>query len=109
MQVLINRFLRCTCKLEMILRTVYNVQQVYLICQDIALTLFTGFNIWLVYNCQTEEDHLNITIVKALLLYNVCTLLKMMEICVTNSNKLKKIHPREMTTFKQNEKNYLPP
>ena len=67
---------------------------------DIALTLLTGFKIWLVHNCQTEEDHLNIKIVTALLLYNACTLLNIMEICVRNNNKLK-IHPRGMATFKK--------
>ena len=41
-------------------RTVYNDQLVYLKCQDITLTLLTRFKIWLVDNCQTEEDHLNI-------------------------------------------------
>ena len=80
------------------LRTVHNAQLVYSNRQDIALTLLTGFKIWLVHNCQTEEDHLNIKIVTALLLYNACTLLNMMEICVTNNNKLK-IHPRGMATF----------
>ena len=84
------------------LRTVHNAQLVYSNRQDIALTLLTGFKIWLVHNCQTEEDHLNIKIVTALLLYNACTLLNMMEICVTNNNKLK-IHPRGMATFKKNE------
>ena len=82
------------------LRTVHNAQLVYSNRQDIALTLLTGFKIWLVHNCQTEEDHLNIKIVTALLLYNACTLLNMMEICVTNNNKLK-IHPRGMATFKK--------
>ena len=47
------------------LRTVQNYQLVYLNRQDIALTLFTRFNIWLVHNCQTEEHHLNIKIVTA--------------------------------------------
>ena len=79
------------------LRTVQNAQLVYSNRQDIALTLLTRFKIWLVHNCQTEEDHLNIKIVTALLLYNACTLLNMMEICVTNNNKLK-IHPRGMAT-----------
>ena len=74
------------------LRTVYNDQLVYSNRQDIALTLFTGFKIWLVNNCQTEEDHLNNKIVTAFLLYSDCTLLDMMEIYVTNNNKLK-IHP----------------
>ena len=50
--------------------------------QDIALTLLNVFKVWLVQNCLTEEDHLNIKIVTALLLYNACTLLNMMEICV---------------------------
>ena len=31
------------------------------------------------HNYQMEEDHLNIKIVKALLFYNACTLLNMME------------------------------
>ena len=70
--------------------SIQNAQLVYLNCQDIALTLFTGFKIWLVHNCQTVEDHLNIKIVTALFLYNACTLLNMMEICVTNKNKLYK-------------------
>ena len=82
------------------LRTVHNAQLVYSNRQDIALTLLTGFKIWLAHNCQTEEDHLNIKIVTALLLYNACTLLNMMEICVTNNNKLK-IHPRGMATFRK--------
>ena len=82
------------------LRTVHNAQLVYSNRQDIALTLLRGFKIWLVHNCQTEEDHLNIKIVTALLLYNACTLLNMMEICVTNNNKLK-IQPRGMATFKK--------
>ena len=30
--------------------------------QDIALILLTSFKIWLVHNCQKEEDHLNIQI-----------------------------------------------
>ena len=77
-----------------------NDQLDYWNCQDIALTLLTRFKIWLVHNCQTEEDHLNIKIVTALLLYNACTLLNMMEMCVTNNNKLK-IHPMEMETFKK--------
>ena len=51
------------------LRTVHNAQLVYSNSQDIALTLLNGFKIWLVHNCQTEEDHLNIKIVTALLLY----------------------------------------
>ena len=82
------------------LRTVHNAQLVYWNRQDIALTLFTGFKIWLVHNCQTEEGHLNIKIVTALLLYNACALLYMKEICVTNNFKLK-IHPRGMATFKK--------
>ena len=61
------------------LKTVHNAQPVYSNRQDIVLTLLTGFNIWLAHNCQTEEDHLNIKIVTALLLYNACTLLNMME------------------------------
>ena len=69
------------------LRTVHNDQLVYSNGQDIALTLLTRFKIWLVYNCQMEEDHLNIkSVTAALLLYNACTLLKMIEICVTNKN-----------------------
>ena len=35
--------------------------------------------IWLVHYCQTEEDHLFIKIVTALLLYNAYTILNMME------------------------------
>ena len=81
------------------LRTVHNAQLVYLNRQDIALTLLTRFKIWLVHNCQTKEDHLNILIVAVLLLYNACTLLNMVEICVTNKNKLK-IHPRRMAIKK---------
>ena len=81
-------------------RTVHNDQLVYLNPQDIALTLLTGFKIWLVHSCKMEEDQLNIKIVTALLLYNACTLLNMMEICVMNNNKLK-IHPRVMATFKK--------
>ena len=45
------------------LRTIYNDQLDYLNRQDIALSLFTGFKLWLVHNCQIEEDHLNIKIV----------------------------------------------
>ena len=86
------------------LRTVHNAQLVYLNHQDIALTLFTRFKIRPVHNCQTEEDHLNIKIVTALLLYNASTLLNMMEICVTNNNKLE-IHPRRMAIFKNNSSN----
>ena len=40
-----------------------------------------------------EIDHLNINIFTGLLLNNVCTLLNIMEICVTNNDKLN-IHPR---------------
>ena len=80
------------------LRTVHNAQLVYSNRQDIALTLLTGFKIWLVHNSPKEKDHLNINIVTAQLLYNACTLLNVMEICVTNNNKLKN-HPREMATF----------
>ena len=40
------------------LRTLHNNQLVYLNCQDIALTLLTGFKIWLFRNCHTEEDHI---------------------------------------------------
>ena len=36
-----------------------------------------------------EKDHLKIKIVAAILLYNACKLLNMMEICVTDNNKLK--------------------
>ena len=79
------------------LRTIYNNQLVYLNHQDIALTLFTGFQKWLAHNCQTGEDHLNTKIVTALLLYNTYTLLNMMEICFMNNNKLN-IHPRRMAT-----------
>ena len=83
------------------LRTVQTDQLVYSNCQDKALTPFTEFNIWLVHNCQTEEDHLqNIKIVTALLLYNAYKLLGMMEICVTNNNKLK-IQSRGMAIFKK--------
>ena len=46
------------------LRTVHNAQLVYLNCQDIALTLFAGFKIWLAQNCQMEEDHLNIKLLQ---------------------------------------------
>ena len=83
------------------LRTVHNAQLVYLHRQDIALSLLTGFKIWLVQNCKTEEDRLNTKIVTALLLYNACTLLNMMEImeiCVMYNNKLK-MYPRGMATF----------
>ena len=68
--------------------------------QHIALTLLTGFKIWLVLNCQTKEGHLNIKIFIALLLYNACTLINMMQISVTNNKKLK-IHPRGIATFKK--------
>ena len=80
-----NRYLRCTCKNGDDLRTVHNDQLVYLNHQDIALTLVTQFKIWLI---QTKEKDLSIKIVTALLLYNSCTLLNMMEICVTNNNTL---------------------
>ena len=76
------------------LRTDHNEQMVYFNCQDLAMILVNIFKIWLVHNFQTEEDHLNIKIVTALLLYNACTLLKMMEIGVRNNNKLK-IHPND--------------
>ena len=79
------------------LRTVHNAQLVNLNRHDIALALLTGFKIWLAHNCQMEEDHLNIKIITALLLYNACTLLNTMEICVTNNNK-HKIHPRRWQT-----------
>ena len=68
------------------LRTAYNDQLVYLHCQDIALTLFPRFKIWLVHNCQAEEEHLRIEIVTALLFYNACTLINMTKICVMNNN-----------------------
>ena len=42
------------------LRTVHNAQLVFSNRQDMALTPLTGFKIWLVHNCQTEEDDLNI-------------------------------------------------
>ena len=80
------------------LRTALNDQLVYSNRQDIPLTLVTGFKIWLVYNCQTEEDHQNIKIVTALLLYNACTLINIMEICVMNKNNFK-IHSRGMATL----------
>ena len=63
-------------------RTVHNHHLVYSNCQDIALTLFTRFKIWQVHNSETEEDHLNIKIVTALLLCNTCTLLNVMK-CVS--------------------------
>ena len=81
------------------LRTVYNDQLIYSNRQDIALTLLTIFKIWLVHKCQTEEDHLSIKTVTALLFYNACTFIKMLKICVTNSNKLKS-NPKGMVTFK---------
>ena len=81
------------------LRTFHNDQLVYSNRQDIVLTLFTRFKIWLVHNCQMEEDYLNIKIVSALLLYNACQLLNMTKICFTNKNKLK-IHPKRMATIK---------
>ena len=81
------------------LRTVHNAQLVYSNCQDIALTLQIRFKIWPVHNCQTKVDHLNIKIGTAVLLYNACTLLNMLEICVTYNNKLK-LHPRVMASFK---------
>ena len=83
---------------------VHNDQLVNSNCQNIALTLFFArFKIWLLHKCHIEEDYLNIKIVTALLLDNACTLLNMMEICVTNNNKLK-IHPRGMATFLKNKK-----
>ena len=82
------------------LSTVYNDQLFYLNRQDIGLTLFTGFKIWLVHNCQIKEDHLNINIFTALLCYNACTLLNMVETSVANNNKLK-IQPRGMATFRK--------
>ena len=69
-------------------------------CQHIALTLLTVFKTLLVHKCQTEEDHLNVKILTALLLFNACTLLNMMEICVTNNNKLK-LHPRGMANLQK--------
>ena len=54
--------------------TAHNNQLVYSNSQDIiGLTHFTRFKIWLVHNCQMEEDHLNIKIVTALLLFNAFT------------------------------------
>ena len=88
------------------LRTVNDVQLVYSNHQDIALTLFTEFNIRLVYKCQIEEYHQTIKIVRALLLYNACTLPKMMDTYVTNNNKLK-IYPRGMATFKKMREMFL--
>ena len=73
------------------LRTVHNAQLLYLNCQDIALTLLIGFEIWLVLTVNGGRP-LNIKIVTAMLLYNACKLLNMMKICVTNNHKLK-IHP----------------
>ena len=70
------------------LKTIQNDQRVCLNPGDIALTFITRFKISLVYNCQTEEDHLNIKIVTALFFQNACTLINVMEICVTNNNKL---------------------
>ena len=85
-------------QIEEDLRSVHNDQLVYSKCQDIALTLLSGFKIWLVHDCQTEEDHLNVKIVTALLLCNAYTLLNMMKICPTNNNKLK-IHSRGLATY----------
>ena len=81
------------------LKTVHYGQLVYPNHQDVVLTLFSGFKIWLV-NCQMEKDDLNIKIVTATLLYNVCTLIDMMGICVTNNNK-PMIHPKRMATYKK--------
>ena len=81
------------------LMTVHNDQLVYSNCQDFTLTLFSRFKIWLIHNWQTEENHIIIKTVTALLLHNAGILLKMMEICVTNKNKLN-IHPWWMATFK---------
>ena len=39
------------------LRIVRNDKLVYLNHQDIALTLLSGFKLWLVHNCQTEEKN----------------------------------------------------
>ena len=47
-----------------------------------------------------EENYLNIKIVKALSLYNACTILNIMEMCLTNNIKLK-IYPRGMATLKK--------
>ena len=74
---------------------------VYSNFKNIALTLFTGIKIWMVHNCQMEEDHLYIKIVTALLLNNACKSLNLMEVCVRNNNKLK-IHSKGMATFKKN-------
>ena len=82
------------------LRTVNNDQLVHFNHQDKAVTLFRGFKIWLVHNCKTEEDHLNVKIVTAVLTYNACPLLNMVEICVRNKNKLKN-YPRGMANFKK--------
>ena len=79
------------------LSTVHDDQLVYSNRQVTALTTLTGFKIWLVHNCQMEEHNINIKIVTALLVYNACTLLNMMKICVKNNTKLK-IHPRGMAT-----------
>ena len=67
------------------LRTFNNAQLVYSNCEDIAPTLLTGFKIWLVHNCQAEGEQLNIKSITAPLLYNVCTLLYMMELYVTKN------------------------
>ena len=100
LQVLINKKLKMHFQIGDNLRPIHYDQLVDSNHQDIALTLLTGFKLQLDHNCQTEEEHLHIKIVTALLLYNDCTLLNMMEICVTNSNKLK-IHPSGMATLKK--------
>ena len=84
------------------LKTAKNDQLFIKNCQDIALTIFTEFKIWLIHNCQTEEDQLNFKITTALSLFNAFKILSMMEICVTNNNRLK-IHPRGMATFKKHD------
>ena len=84
------------------LMIVHNDQLSYSNHQSIDLTLPTGFKIWLAHNCQMEEDHPNIKIGTALLLYNACTFFKMMKICVTNNNKLN-IHLRGMATLNKHD------
>ena len=80
--------------------TIHNDQLVFSNRKDIVLTHLARFNIWLVQNCQTEEDHLSIKIVTGLLLYNASELLNMNEICLMSKNKLK-IHLRGMATLKK--------
>ena len=77
------------------LNTAHNDQLVYSNCQDITLTLFTEFKIWLVNNCQKEEAHLNNKI-------DTCTLLNILEICVMNNKKLN-IHLRVIAIFKKSD------